>query len=326
MVSDTIASPEKKRKTSCTIASVIGVRPMVDRQNFSSSEALSKAEAFEARSGDVFLCSFPKTGRTWMQQIMHQLRTGGHVDFEEINEEFLWLEVAPAINMDLNMSQKAAPRCFASHQLLSALGHLEKQGAKFVCLVRDPVKTLVSHFKFMHSHGHAACASGDINEYIKSGFTLGRSDEDDLQPTFGGTLWDHYVEYWQCRSLAAVKVVAFESLLKDLPAQLEELNAFMSLPPLDTERKTRVTELCHKDWMERNGRLFDDHTIAARIKSLQQKEFASVSKVGHEVSKTLNLRLNDESKATIARMWEEKVLPVIGHSSYESMLEELLKG
>lgn len=311
---------------SCTIASVIGSRPMVDLQSFSTAEGLVKAQAFEAQRGDVVLSTFPKTGTTWLQQIVHQLRTGGHVAFDEITEEVPWLEVAPAVQMDLNMPQKAAPRCFKSHQLLSALAHLEPHAAKFICIVRDPEKTLISHFKFMHSHGHACATAGDINEFIKSAFTLGPSGEGELRPQFGGTLWDHYAEYWQCCSLPTVKVVVFEHLVKDLLGHLDGLNAFMELPPLDTERKTVVAELSHKDWMEQHDKLFDDHALGARINAMkeQKAEFTSVSKVGHEVPKEVNVQLNEESRAVLARMWEEKMMPVTGHSNYNELIQYLL--
>ena len=167
---------------------------MVDLQNFTSDDGLNIAQQFSARPGDIIISTFPKTGTTWVQQILHQLRTRGDTSFDEITEVVPWLEISPSVHIDLNKDQVENPRCFKSHQLLSALSHLEKDGAKFVYTIRNPQKTLLSHFKFMHSHGHSSTASGDINDFIQSSFTLGKSVDGDSLPQFGGTIWDHYSE------------------------------------------------------------------------------------------------------------------------------------
>jgi hypothetical protein len=297
---------------------------MIDRQSFATKEGMTTAQTFRAQAGDVFVSTFPKTGTTLLQQVIHQLRTGGRIDFEEITEEVPWLEVGPSVGLDINLPQAASPRCFKSHQLLSALAHLEENGAKFVCAMRDPEKTLLSHFKFMLSHGHPSTASRDINVFIKSSFTLGPDGEGELLPQFGGTLWDHYVEYWQCRLLPNVKVVSFEQLSGDLESHLDGLNSFLGLPPLDDKLRTVALEHCQKDWMQTHSRLFDDHTLAARINAIMKKSFASVSKVNHDTSgEDAVTELSDESRAVLARMWKEKVWPVTGHASYTEMANGL---
>ena len=49
--------------------------------------AVSRVKAdVRFRQGDVFVCTYPKCGTTWMTQICHQLRTGGDEAFGEITE------------------------------------------------------------------------------------------------------------------------------------------------------------------------------------------------------------------------------------------------
>ena len=298
---------------------------MVDQQSFSTVDGLAAAQAFKAHPGDVLISTFPKTGTSWMQQICHQLRTGGHTDFDEITEEVPWLEVCPSLNLDIDSIQhKTSPRCFKSHQMLSALAHLDENEAKFICTVRDPEKTLVSHFKFMHSHGHCCTAAHDINEFIRSSFTLGPGGNGDLSPQFGGTLWDQYAEYWQCKDLQNVMVLVFEHMLEDLEHYLEQLNSLMGLPTLEHERKNAVLEFSHRDWMGAHCEMFDDHCLGARINAMNGPQFEAVSKVGHDIATDSEIpvvvTLNAESKAIIARMWHEKVEPVTGHLSYLDMI------
>ena len=46
------------------------------------------------RAGDVLVVTSPKCGTTWVQQIVHQLRSRGSMDFEEISIPVPWIEMA----------------------------------------------------------------------------------------------------------------------------------------------------------------------------------------------------------------------------------------
>ena len=48
---------------------------------------------FIARPSDVLITTPPKAGTTWMQQILHQLRTGGDTTFASIDDVVPWLEI-----------------------------------------------------------------------------------------------------------------------------------------------------------------------------------------------------------------------------------------
>jgi len=51
-----------------------------------TKEAREKGLAFKPRPTDVFIATYAKAGTTWMQQIVHGLRTNGSMAFEEITE------------------------------------------------------------------------------------------------------------------------------------------------------------------------------------------------------------------------------------------------
>ena len=50
-----------------------------------------------------------------MQQICHQLRTGGDMEFEEISQVVPWIELEHDQGQDLEAEQVAPPRCFKTH-------------------------------------------------------------------------------------------------------------------------------------------------------------------------------------------------------------------
>ena len=59
----------------------------VIRGRADSSESVNRGLAYEAQPTDVFIATYPKCGTTWLQQILHTLRTGGDLDFAEITAD-----------------------------------------------------------------------------------------------------------------------------------------------------------------------------------------------------------------------------------------------
>ena len=82
---------------------------------FISDESIENALSFVPQEGDVFVATHSKAGTTMMQQICHQLRSNGDIDFEEISVVVPWLEMAHDVGTDLNAPQKYSPRVFKTH-------------------------------------------------------------------------------------------------------------------------------------------------------------------------------------------------------------------
>src|SRR3954468_1371338 len=70
---------------------------------------------FVPRPSDVIIASYAKCGTTWLQQIVHSLRTGGDLDFDDLS---------PCSAVDRNgcrprsrsrWAQRCDPRAFKSH-------------------------------------------------------------------------------------------------------------------------------------------------------------------------------------------------------------------
>lgn len=76
----------------------------------STEESRKKALLFQPRPSDIIIATSPKCGTTWMQQIIHQLRTGGDTDFANIALEVPWIESAHDDKLDIDANQKGTPR------------------------------------------------------------------------------------------------------------------------------------------------------------------------------------------------------------------------
>jgi len=143
----------------------------------------------------MIVLTFHKTGTTWCQQIAHQLRTGGHTDFAEITEVMPWIDFGWEVNQDLNQDQVAEPRLFKSHARLSAV----QEGCKYLCTIRDPVKTLVSLFnffcgKFLPKPPFPASWLANVDNFAKCPLWA-------IDSIWGGNYWEYMTEFFLARKV-----------------------------------------------------------------------------------------------------------------------------
>src|SRR6266545_2073010 len=73
-------------------------------------ESTQHGVSYQAQPTDLFISPFAKCGTTWLQQIVHGLRTGGAMDFDDISRVVPWLETAHMLGLDLQAPQPGASR------------------------------------------------------------------------------------------------------------------------------------------------------------------------------------------------------------------------
>jgi hypothetical protein len=75
-----------------------------------TEEGRRKGLSFKPRSNDVFVVTPSKCGTTWMQQILHQLRSGGDMSFDNISDVIPYIEMAYDTKVDLEAEHNYQPR------------------------------------------------------------------------------------------------------------------------------------------------------------------------------------------------------------------------
>jgi hypothetical protein len=104
-------------------------------QFFSTDEGWKRGLAYKPEPTDVFIVTPPKCGTTWMQQIVHGLRTRGSMDFDEISSVVPWINMAHDLGMDIYAPQVADPKAFKTHSTLDEV----PKGGKYIAVDVIPV-------------------------------------------------------------------------------------------------------------------------------------------------------------------------------------------
>jgi len=181
---------------------------------FVTDEGYAKGLAYRPNSTDIFISPYSKCGTTWMQQIVHGLRTSGDMEFGEISEVVPWLELAYDLKQDLQARQKAQPHAFKSH----LNWHDIPKGGRYIIVLRDPVDAMISLFRFLEGW-HFETGSVSIEEF--GDYFLNRKPAYDY--------WVHAESWWSQRGNHDVLLLAYEDMKTDLPGTVAKVADFMGI-------------------------------------------------------------------------------------------------
>jgi hypothetical protein len=211
---------------------------------FATPEGYAKGLAYHPDPSDIFISPYAKCGTTWMQQIVHGLRTGGDMAFGEITEVVPWLELAHDLGLDIHAPQKARPHAFKSH----LTWHDIPKGGRYIVVLRDPVDAMVSLFRFLEGW-YFETGSVTIEDFAD--YFLNREDDDNY--------WVHAASWWGQRENPDVLLLTYEHMKQDLPAAVNRVADFMG--GYAPERVALATRQASFAFMKSHGGQFDDNLV-----------------------------------------------------------------
>lgn len=200
---------------------------------------------FVARPTDVLICTATKSGTTWMQQILHQLKTGGDDGFRSINEEVPWLELPEreraSVQEQLERYEAMAePRVFKAH--LPAERTPGADVAKVVCVARDPQDCCVSHFH--HLHG----VTKELVEWLQ--YTLPADFDSYVQAWIERSDWFEVVpSWWARRQDSNVMWVRYADLRADPRGEIARVAEFVGFGAGAVDAALQFSSM---EWMRTN--------------------------------------------------------------------------
>jgi hypothetical protein len=214
-------------------------------------EGIARGLAFAPRPDDVIIAPFGKCGTTWLQQIVHTLRTRGDMDFDDISRVVPWIETSTDLGLELDAPQRAHPRAFKSH-----LSWYEvPKGARYIVSIRDPRDALVSMFRFMEGW-FIEPGAVDANAFAREHWMRNGSASNPDQ----GSYWTHLASWWEQRHREDVLLLAYERTHADTAHCVRQVAAFCGIA-LDDELLTLTLEHASMPFMLRNKDRFDDHLM-----------------------------------------------------------------
>lgn len=277
-------------------------------KGFATEANVKRGLAYVPHATDIFISPYAKCGTTWMQQIVHGLRSGGSMAFDEITEVTPWLELAHDMGMDPEAPQVARPHVFKSH-----LGWKDiPKGGRYIIVFRDPIDAMVSLYQFFEGwvFEPGAIALSDFAEYY-----LGRDDSK-------GSYWGHARSWWAERQRQEVLLVCFEHMKQDLPGIVERVADFTDAS-ISPEVRAIATAQAGLDFMKRHERQFDDHLVR------QSRDAACGLPAGGHSSKVKGGQagigkspVTEEIKQKFAVRWRD-AMQGHGVASYDDLLQQL---
>eukprot|EP00754_Rhynchopus_humris_P000909 Rhum_TRINITY_DN10572_c0_g1::Rhum_TRINITY_DN10572_c0_g1_i1::g.39088::m.39088 len=213
------------------------VRGCVYNHTMMTKEGVCAAmDGFDLPAQDVVICTYPKCGTTWMQNIVLAILAGG--DSAKLSEEDLfelspWIEQRSSAGQDLTALQPpfAGRNVWKTHAPASNLPWRTRPAtAKMIVVSRNPYDAVVSHFH--HSRDVDKCRySGSFDHFLHELSLKGVVEYGDFWEWHGG----HYAAYKAMREAGEEHTlwVTFEDMKADLGSVVSEVCRFLGVTPTD---------------------------------------------------------------------------------------------
>uniref|UniRef100_A0A670KCP9 Sulfotransferase n=1 Tax=Podarcis muralis TaxID=64176 RepID=A0A670KCP9_PODMU len=189
-------------------------------------ENWDQLKGFQARPDDLLICTYPKAGTTWIQQIVSMVQHRG--DLEKCNQKPIY-ERMPFIDMPpmkpfVSGVEQAdlmpSPRILKSHlpvQLLPA--SFWEQKCKVIYVARNAKDNVVSYFYFHHM-SKIMPETGTWNEFLEN-FVAGK--------VAWGSWSDHVRGWWEAKDRHPVLYLFYEDMKEDPAREIRKVIQFMGL-------------------------------------------------------------------------------------------------
>ncbi len=205
---------------------------------------------FRPRENDVLITTPPKAGTTWMQQILHQLRTGGDATFTSIDDVVPWLE-RPRSGKNWqqlidNYETIPDPRIFKTHCTAEQTPGI---GTAFIILTsRDPRDCCVSFYHHIMNMTDEARLHANI--------TRPESFEAYVERWLNFAVWYRNVKsWWPYRDHPKILWLRFQDMKSDLATSINRITDFLSWE-VSPDQKRKVLEYSSFEWMQKHDEKF----------------------------------------------------------------------
>lgn len=188
---------------------------------------------FIPKDGDVFVVTYPRSGTTWTEQIVHLLLNNGVQGEQRITDAVPWLETLPHRPNGMHEFLKTMPkrRPFTSHLPYPLIPRLKKTNAKIIYVARNPKDVAIStYFHNQSKGGYEGTWEEHFELFLKNDVGFG--------PYF-----DHVLPWWQASQKdKRILFMKYEDMKLDSVGNITRLAAFLDLQ-VDSQLIDKVVAL-----------------------------------------------------------------------------------
>ena len=183
---------------------------------------------FVIKNDDVFVVTYPRSGTTWTEQMVHLLLNQGVQGEQRITDAVPWLEALPHRPNGMIAFLETMPqrRRFTSHLPYSLMPHLNNTTAKIVYVARNPKDVAIS--TYFHNQSKLSY-EGTWEEHF----------QEFLNGDVGfGPYFDHILPWWQASQKDKnILFMKYENMKHDHAGSVAKLASF-----LDIQADTQLIE------------------------------------------------------------------------------------
>uniref|UniRef100_A0A803T1P7 Sulfotransferase n=1 Tax=Anolis carolinensis TaxID=28377 RepID=A0A803T1P7_ANOCA len=194
---------------------------------------------FKARPDDLLICTYPKAGTTWIQEIVDMIQHGGDLQKcarAPIHERMPFIDLYYS---KFNLSgveeanAMASPRTLKSHLPVQLLPpSFWEQKSKIIYVARNAKDNVVSYFHF-HRMALAMPEPGTWEEFLEN-FMAGK--------VTWGSWFDHVRGWWEAKDHHPILYLFYEDMKKNPGSILIQTKAQQKKTPTTTTTIKRLLE------------------------------------------------------------------------------------
>ncbi|XP_037684889.1 sulfotransferase 1 family member D1 [Choloepus didactylus] len=202
-------------------------RELVDVQDvplfWSTAEEWSQVESFEARPDDLLISTYPKSGTTWISEILDLIYNNG--DVEKCKRDaiysrvpFMELIIPGVTNGIEQLNSMQSPRLVKTHLPVQLLpSSFWKNDCKMIYVARNAKDVAVSYYYF-YQMAKMHPEPGTWEEFLDK-FMAGKVNF--------GSWYDHVKGWWEKRKDYQILYLFYEDMKEDPKGGLQKLLKFL---------------------------------------------------------------------------------------------------
>nr|XP_056719796.1 sulfotransferase 1C2-like [Euleptes europaea] len=191
-----------------------------------TEENWSLLQAFAARPDDLLICTYPKAGTTWIQEIVDMLRHGGDPQKcarapTHKRMPFIDLFLPKPLTSGLEDAEETpSPRTIKTHLSVQLLPpSFWEQNCKVIYVARNAKDNAVSYFHF-HRMNQGMPEPGNWDQFLED-FLVGK--------VMWGSWFDHVRGWWEAKDRHPILYLHYEDMKEDPAREIQKVAQFLGI-------------------------------------------------------------------------------------------------